>query len=366
MPKTEKGKTSLPVDTQDLLVLKNPWDNVYWFARFLINSDKYGGVGVETEMMTKLATGLEVLVSKLRNKTSEEAVIQSGIEFIKNTLLERWESTRRKNQVANLCQDLEERLSSILDLEIFRLTCEKVMVPINEALKVIPSDDKVFAESMATALLKTKGERGLAEIINLWDDLGVQGCLSAERVQVVKKFGILRKSLNPSLKPQDVDIILTAFCQEFERRLGQKRKGRAGRGVESVTSFILNYYKIKSTHAPEHFTTGLEVDRWIKCRDGWYIGLSCKRTLRERWKQAYTTDLDLLSRHKIKALWHLITYDRDLSDDKITEMGSHRAILYLPDNSERYKIAKIHPGMRDYVRPMTQFASDLKHETQKG
>lgn len=105
------------------------------------------------------------------------------------------------------------------------------------------------------------------------------------------------------------------------------------------------------------------IDRWIKCKDGWHIGISCKRTLRERWKQAYTTDIGLLDRHKIKALWHLITYDRDLSDDKITEMGSHRAILYLPDNSERYLTTKDHPGMKNYVRPMTQFVSDLIKET---
>ncbi|MEW6417541.1 MAG: hypothetical protein AB1480_05390 [Nitrospirota bacterium] len=364
MPKLREDKgEKLHTGIVDLGVLENPWDNVYWFARFLINSDKYGRVGVETEMMLKLASGLEILIAKLKGKTDEEGIVQSAIEFIRNILLERWGATKKKNQVLNLCQDVGERLNSIIDIEVFRLTCEKVLSPINEALKVILNDDKVFAESMATALMKTKGERGLAEIINLWDDLGVQGCLSAERSQVVKKFGNLRKSLDTTLQPKEIDIILTAFCQEFERRLGQKRKGRAGRGVESVTSFILNFYKIKAAHVPEHFTTGLEIDRWIKCRDGWYIGLSCKRTLRERWKQAYTTDIGLLDRHKIKALWHLITYDRDLSDDKITEMGSHRAILYLPDNSERYLTASSHPGMKDYVRPMTRFASDLKQET---
>ncbi|MBI4683624.1 MAG: hypothetical protein HY755_00305 [Nitrospirae bacterium] len=364
MPKSKKDKAEkLQADVVDLGILENPWDNVYWFSRFLINSDKYGGVGAETETMLKLASGLEVLIDKLKGKTDEESIVQSASEFIRNTLLERWGSTKRRKQVLNLCQDIGKRLNSIIDIEVFRLSCEKILVPINEALKVIPNDDRIFAESMATALMKTKGESGLSEIINLWDDLGVQGCLSAERSQVVKKFGNLRESLDTKMKPKEIDIILTAFCQEFERRVGQKRKGRAGRGVESVTSFILNFYKIKATHAPEHFTTGLEVDRWIKCRDGWFIGISCKRTLRERWKQAYTTDLGLLDRHRIKALWHLITYDRDLSDDKITEMGSHRAILYLPDNSERYLTVKAHPGMRNYIRPMTQFASDLKKET---
>ena len=30
-------------------VFKNPWRNVYWFARMLINGDKYGSVGKESE-----------------------------------------------------------------------------------------------------------------------------------------------------------------------------------------------------------------------------------------------------------------------------------------------------------------------------
>ena len=363
MPKSDQDKNKPPyLDLKDLEVIENPWDNSYWFARFLINSDKYGGVGGESKMMLQIAEGLKAIIKKLEGHP-EETVVQATIEFIKNTFGERWKNTKKIDLVMNLCRDIEDKFTSILDVKVFILTCEKILHPINQALELIPNDDKIFAESMATALLKTKHEKGLAEIINLWDDLGVQGCLSAERVQVIKKFGSLKQTLEKLLNSQEQDIVLTAFCQEFERRLGQKRKGRAGRGVESVTSFILNYYNIKAAHAPEHFTTGLEIDKWIKTSDGWFIGISCKRTLRERWKQAYTTDLNLLSRHKIKSLWHLITYDRDLSDDKLTEMGSHRAILYLPDNGERYKSASQHTGMKQYVRPMSQFVADLTSET---
>jgi hypothetical protein len=70
--------------------------------------------------------------------------------------------------------------------------------------------------------------------------------------------------------------------------------------------------------------------------------------------------MDLLSRHKIRELWHVLTYDKDLSDDKITEIGSHRAVLYLPDDSPRLENALLHPGMKNYVRPMTHFIEDLK------
>ncbi|MFQ5650449.1 MAG: hypothetical protein ACE5IY_10955 [bacterium] len=153
----------------------------------------------------------------------------------------------------------------------------------------------------------------------------------------------MRAEISNWLNEEEVDVVLTAFCQEFERRVGQKRKGRAGRSVEGTTSLILNYFEIKTTHAPEHFATGLEIDKWIKTKDRWIIGISCKRTLRERWKQAYTTDLDLLNRHKIRELWHVVAYDKDLSDD-----------------SHKLRRAQKHPGMKDYVRPMTHFVDDLK------
>jgi len=31
--------------------IENPWRNVYWFARMLINGDKYGGVGTDSKLL---------------------------------------------------------------------------------------------------------------------------------------------------------------------------------------------------------------------------------------------------------------------------------------------------------------------------
>lgn len=72
--------------------------------------------------------------------------------------------------------------------------------------------------------------------------------------------------------------------------------------------------------------------------------------------------MGLLNRHKIKALWHVLTFDSDLSDDKLTEMGSHRSVFYLADDSPRYQSASKHPGMRDYVRPISALVADLRKE----
>ncbi len=313
--------------------------------------------------MLQLATAFHATLASLPNET-DELLVATLNETVRQVLLRRWGDSKKRSAVETLCEDLSRKTLTVMDFHILAFTCEYILVPISQALDAIPSNDRDFAESIVRALLKTKGEAGLPLVINLWDDLGSYGCMAAERVEVVQRFTILRRHLaSLGLTEVEESIVLTAFCQEFERRVSQKRKGRAGRGVESVTAVILDHFGFtRVSEGPEHFTTGLEIDRWVKGKDGWYIGISCKRTLRECWKQAYTTDVDLLNRHKIKALWHVLTFDRDLSDDKLTEMGSHRARFYLADDSPRYLSASQHPGMKDYVRPISRFVSDLRAE----
>ncbi|MCG8606294.1 hypothetical protein MJD09_15085 [bacterium] len=169
-------------------------------------------------------------------------------------------------------------------------------------------------------------------------------------------------SRDQTLAQEDKDTILTAFAQEFERRVGQKRKRRAGGSLEDVTEFILDYYDISSAGGPEHFQSDIEVDKWVPTKDKWLIGISCKRTVRERWKQVSSAESTTLSRFRIKHIFHIITYDEDLSDDKISQLGSHRHIFYLPDSSRRLEYAISHVGLKDYVRPISSIVDDLKAE----
>jgi len=363
MPRSRKSHAQqIPVAPYDLQLISNPWDNVYWFSRMLINTDKYGGIGTNNRLMGELVSGLRAIIDNRNQFNDEKALVLVAKELIDRCLVGGRRDSKKSSQAKSFILDLSNKIDGVDDLKVFILTCERIIIPINNAITLIPSDDRIFGEAIVTSLMKSKGTSALAEIINLWDDLGVKGCLSAERIQVVKGFSEIKNYLSSGFKDDDANIILTAFCQEFERRLGQKRKGRAGRGVENVSSLIFEFFIIPTVDAPEHFTTGLEIDKWIRSKDGWIIGISCKRTLRERWKQAYTDNLDLLNRHKIKQLWHLITYDSDLSDEKLTEMGSYRAIFYLPDSSPRFASASKHPGMSGYVRPMTRFISDIMSE----
>lgn len=350
--------------SDDLEVLKpvigNPWRNVYWFARMLINSDKYGGIGKDSRMLAEICAALrQTIEEKSIPKEKKIAVCREVIRKHLETRYARAASLRAR--VNLFCADLDKKLENVEDVAVFILTAESVMIPINNALVGIPNNDREFTEATAKAYLDELGLEGLATVVNIWDDLGVEGCLNAERAAVVREFTRLRRDIG-EMPEVEANMVLTAFIQEFERRLSQKRKGRAGGSLEDVASFLFKYFGIEAAEAPEHFQADIEVDKWVKCKNHWLIGISCKRTLRERWKQVSSADRGILSKYKIKQVWHLVTYDEDLSDDKLGLLGSLGHVFYLRDSSRKLEYARKHVGLDKYVRPMSKFVDDLRAE----
>lgn len=326
----------------------------------LINNDKYIAVGKEPKLLSTLASSLRLVAKESKGKDTLNLQKQT----LKNIIEERYKKTAsRDNRVQRMLAELNEEINSLDNMEVFILTCENIMLPLQQAISNIPSDDKEFTLSIAKSYLDIQGEEGLATVITLWDDLGVKGCLTAERTEIVRAFTTLRVLLtkDKSITEEDRDIVLTAFTQEFERRAAQKRKKRAGGSLEDVTDFILGYYNIKRAEAPSHFQADLEVDNWVKAKDGWLIGISCKRTIRERWKNV-SSSTEVYNRFKVKYIFHVVTFDEDLSDDKLTLLGEQRQIFYLPDNSRRLKHASEHVGLKNYVRPISQLINDIKKE----
>ena len=341
---------------------ENPWRNAYWFARILINGDKYGAIGKDNKLLFELSHRLKNIIND--KNQSDDTKVSLSKSLLKSLLEQRFsKTTGRSDRVKVFFEDVTNKFLSVEDVAVFILTAESIMIPINIALGSIPNNDLEFTEATAKAYLDELGDDALATVIGMWDDAGVEGCLNAERVSVVREFSHLRRDI--SLMPiseLENDMVLTAFIQEFERRLGQKRKGRAGGSLEDVTSFLFKYYKIKAENAPDHFQADIEVDKWVRCKDKWLIGISCKRTLRERWKQVSSATGEILSKYKIKQLWHVVTYDEDLSDDKLALLGGIRHVFYLRDDSRRLASFKQNIGLKDYVRPMSQFIDDLKNE----
>ena len=352
-------------DANDIksVIDSSPWRNVYWFTRNLLNTDQYGAIGKNEKLMQEILLETKaILIQNLSDddkltvcqRITKDKVINSARPGTKTMILKE-----------EFLSYLDREIKSIEDFIVFLVTIEYIVLPTNQAINNVPSDDLAFCKTTAENILTTLGRTHVGSVLSTWDTLGVHGCLDAERFEVVGGFTRLRANLQALTYARseiEDNAILTAFVQEFERRAGQKRKSRAGNSLEDVATFLFNYCGFKSHEKPDHFQTDIEVDKWYKCTDGWSIGISCKRTLRERWKQVSSADGNALSRYKIKEIWHLLTYDKDLSDDKITMLGQQRQVFYLMDDSPRYLSAKNHVGMRDYVRPLSSLIDDIARE----
>lgn len=349
--------------TFDEKIQASPFRNVYWFARYLIDTDKYGGIGKNKEKdLIKIAEQIENIL-KISELSNTDKVLTAKSYCFEQIKAFAGIHSRRYTLYENFITKMQDELKTVDDLIVFCMTIKYVISPINKSLEKIPSSDKEFSQAIASSLLKEYGEAKIGLIISVWDDLGIKGCLDIERKEVVETFCALIDKINLleiNHNALDDSIIMTAFVQEFERRLGQKRKSRGGKSLEDVTSFLFEYYKFKSSSGPEHLDFDFEVDKWFKCKDGWMIGISCKRTLRERWKQISLSS-DMLSKKKIKEIWHLITLDNDLSDDKIVTLGSQRQKFYLLDDSQMYLKYSNNEGTKDYVRPLSKLIADIRN-----
>ena len=346
------------------MIEKSPFKNIYWFSRYLLNTDQYGALGKSKEtQLLNIVSIIEALMIQ-DEMTDQEKFLVCKETLAREIKLMVKEGTKNAGLANNLIETLDKEILTVEDVAIFCITMKYIVAPINHAITTIPADDIEFCYKSAISILNTLGEEKTGLVISTWDNLGVKGCLDAERTVVVEEFIKLIDSLSSLNTIEhtllDDNLVLTAFVQEFERRLGQKRKARGGNSLETIVTFLFDYYNFPSTEVPTHFDQDLEVDKWFKCKDGWTIGISCKRTLRERWKQVSQADRGTLSHFKIKELWHVITYDKDLSDDKIVRLGEQGQIFYLMDNSDTYKRCSQHIGMKNYVRPLSQLIANIR------
>lgn len=346
------------------------WEKCYWYLRCLIDTNRFGALAKDTKRINHLHNNIlssYKLIKSGDHSPAERLNILCNIT--KETLFEGVKSGSKKDiSFTELFTQLQTLLKEPVDYFILAITIKEFLLPTNIAIESVPTTESTdFARKYGKAILDAKKEHGLGSLVRDWDNFTEALSLNKERDLLTGLFRSVRTKISDELakysekiKESDLDIILSAVCQEYERRVGQKRKQRAGNDLESVTEFVFNYFGIKTAGAPEHFTTGLEVDNWIKDKKGWYIGVSLKRTLRERWKQTYSTEIGLLDRHKIKYIIHILNNDLDLSDSKITELGSYRHLFFMADNSAVLSKLQDHVAMGKYVFPMSSLISKIK------
>ena len=159
--KEQKGAERLPNEH-----LENPWINVYWFARMLISSDKYGAIGKENKLITEMALGLKIILKDMQLNSDKK--IDLSKDMIRILIAKRFSRKTGKSERINLfVEDLFEFFITEESISVFVLTIEKVMIPINKALEEIPSNDRDFTVATATAYLDQLGDDALATVIEL-------------------------------------------------------------------------------------------------------------------------------------------------------------------------------------------------------
>ncbi|MBT0812370.1 hypothetical protein KIH41_13875 [Litoribacter ruber] len=345
------------------------WDKCYWYLRFLIDTNRFGALGKNISKCKFLYENILTAYKLLNKEESSEDKIKVLDSIFYDTLFDKVKNDSKKfHAYVYLYDNLQVFLVDPKDYFVLALTIKELLLPTNEAIQNVPSNECVaFAKLYGKAILDSKNEKGLSNLIREWDIFTETIALNRERDLIVNLISSIRGRLQlelgqaeGSLNDHDMDVIISAISQEFERRTGQKRKQRAGNDLESVTQFIFDYFKIKTGGGPEHISTGLEVDNWIKDKNGYYIGISLKRTLRERWKQTYTTDTSILDRNRIKYVIHIINNDIDLSDAKLSELGSYRHLFFLADDSKVLEKYKNHIVTSKYVFPMSQLIVKIK------
>jgi hypothetical protein len=345
------------------------WEKCYWYLRYLIRSGAKQ-LGKDTKRLIAIYDNITTTYKLISlREESEQIKIEILYSVFEQALFDKLkDGTSTKQEYERLLVDLNKILLSSKDYLIFAIAVKELMIPTNEALEKVPVDETFeFVQRYAKAILDAKKEQGLVNLIRDWDDFTGMLALNKERDLIIELYRSVKQNLGTKLNlfeetisEQELDVVLTALCQEYERRVAQKRKTRAGKDLESSIEFIFNYFGIKTGGKPKHFTAGLEIDNWVETKNGWYIGITLKRTLRERWKQTYTTDDAIYRQHKIQKILWVISDDSDLSEKKIAELASYRHIFFIPDNSRVLKDLGSHPEIGKYLFPLTDLIKQVQ------
>ena len=332
-----------------------PIENLLYFAlRALVNLDETNAFGKSNKRCLSFGKMLQTKIDTL----SDPSDILTGTFSASSTLF----ASRSADVVTkyrNMQLFLRENFNSVERLRLLEVLFLDVMPIINTAVDKIPTNEAMLlAQSEAKRILLEKGDAALEYVINEWDDVTLKACLTTENslAQALSE----RLLTLPSLKKYNLEFlsnsVVVSALQEFERRAGQKRKSRSGDDLHNAVLTILDYLKVKHDPVPSLISGVIEADLSIK-HGGHYTLISCKRTGRERVKQA-TTDIGELQRLRVRRMvWFFTHFDQ--SKNRVMDMGVRGNVFYLPDSSPSYLTMSVDPDLSKYVLPISKIRTTL-------
>lgn len=166
---------------------------------------------------------------------------------------------------------------------------------------------------------------------------------------------INRKSPAPADFIKEVYKHFYPMVQRMEFDSSQTRKSRGGKSFEHIIEYLLKTIDVPCKRPSGEARKILkrvdlvipDQDTAIKRPDEAYF-LSCKRTLRERWKQAIP---------ERKPSWRvfLLTIDENLPEDKAMEIDTLGMIVYVRDELKD----KSYLQKKEWVRNLSELPKDI-------
>ncbi|AUX09253.1 hypothetical protein AArcSl_1624 [Halalkaliarchaeum desulfuricum] len=335
---------------------------VYWFARDLVASS-YGSFATkETTTLKQLSSRIEQELES--NDSLNRTDLETQKEQIRDTITGSVNRTyggdisKRYRQTEDLAERILRRIEEEDDIRELRIAIDAV-VRTSEILDTAPSFGKQEIVNIVDETLQN--DQGTLDPSKAYDALysvdfdGEAYQLGAQREPLIdyvyKEMEELRA--DPRIEEKEIARIISGIVQEYERRAGQSRASTAGNVLETGLQHIFNQFGIPATGDSAHFGD-LEIDNMVDGPDG-SIGFSCKRTLRERFRQSLSREAEIA----VDEVWFVSLLMADVSKEKLRDISNDGSRIYVPRDSFVWDQYHTVDDLSYTLRPADQFIEDV-------
>jgi len=226
----------------------------------------------------------------------------------------------RSKEIIKIAKELIPSQEIIIEEVLLKLGLKKKFVEKNFS-KTLTKFDKE-----GNVVFKTYQKLAFEKLAELW--LREQGDDVRRRFLEINSEKNFEKFIEKATK---LFSDFAELVQKLELDLGNMRKSRGGGTFQRVVLKMLNFINIpcetptgkKNDKLNRIDIVGPSINVALKKPDTAFF-LSCKRTLRERWKQE-------VPQVKLNQRTYLVTLDMELSENKANEINEKQMIAFLPD-----------------------------------
>lgn len=335
---------------------------VYWFARDLVASSHGSYATKEARTLRELSETLERDFDE--KDLTDGVTLEREKDMISDTItgavdpIYAGDVSKRYRQTEDLAERITRRIEDEWDVRELRIAIDAV-VRTSEILDTTPSfgaDDiaRIVDETIEEGDGRLRPDLAYDALYNV-DFEGEEYQLGAQRAPLTDYVHEELESLrgSPEFDDEDVARIVSSIVQEYERRAGQSRASTAGNVLETALQHLFDRFGIPATGEPEHFGD-IEIDNLVDGPEA-SIGFSCKRTLRERFRQSLTREAEI----GVDEVWFVSLLMADVSREKIRDIHDDGSRIYVPRDSfvwNRYS------GVDEFeytLRPADEFIDDV-------